>query len=91
MKLDQEFFKRFDFTADDFGRYFQSALHDLEIARKDLFPEVRFTYCYQALIKSGIALLAKMESVKIRSVPGHHIKILEKMGEILKTRKKLAL
>ena len=45
---------------------------------------MKFTYAYQALIKGGIALIAKIGKVKIRSVPGHHIKILEKMSEILK-------
>ena len=36
------------------------------------------------MIKSGIALLAKVGEVKVRSIPGHHTKIIEKMSEILK-------
>ena len=44
---------------------------------------MRFTYSYQALIKAGIALIAKAGHVRVRSVPGHHVKILEKTSEIL--------
>ena len=55
---------------------------DLNIARKDQFREVKFTYCYQALIKIGIALQAK-NGIKVRSVIGHHVKILEKLSENL--------
>ena len=83
MHFDQEFFKKFDFEANEIERYFQSALHDFEIAQKDKFPEVKFTYSYQALIKIGITLLTKVGKVKVRSAPGHHVKILEKMSEIL--------
>ena len=44
---------------------------------------MRFTYAYQALIKVGIALIAHKGGVKVRSVPGHHIKILTHMSRIL--------
>ena len=44
---------------------------------------MKFNYAYTALIKAGVALLSNYD-VKVRSVPGHHIKILEKMAEILK-------
>jgi len=83
MKPEQEYFKKFNFKSDEIERYLQSALHDLEIAEKDRFSEVKFTYSYQALIKIGITLLAQVKKVKMRSMPGHHVKILEKMGEIL--------
>ena len=81
--FDKKYFQKFEFSPNQVNRYFQNAFRDLEIARKDNFPEVRFTYGYQALIKAGIALLAKMGKVKVRSVPGHHVKILAKMSEIL--------
>jgi len=79
-----KYFKQFSFSKIDIDLFFQGALRDLEIARLDKFSEVRFTYSYQALIKAGIALIAKAGGVKIRSVPGHHINILSKMSEILK-------
>lgn len=83
-EFEREFFKKFNFTEEEIKRFFESALHDLEIARKDPFSEVRFSYSFQALIKAGIALLAKVGQVKVRSIPGHHAVILKKIGEILK-------
>lgn len=83
MKFDWEYFRKFDFKPDDIRRYLESAVRDLEIAQKDSIPEVKFTYSYQALIKTGITLLAKQSKVKVRSKPGHHVKIIEQMGEIL--------
>lgn len=46
---------------------------------------------YNALIKAGIALIAAKGGVKVRSVTGHHIKIIEKMAEILKDETVLAV
>jgi hypothetical protein len=83
MNFDREYFNKFKFEPDDIKRYLDSALHDLEIAQKDPFAEVQFTYSYQALIKTGIALLAKIGGVKVRSRTGHHVKILEQMSKIL--------
>ena len=84
MKFDREYFKQFTFTDIDIKRYLENAYHDFKIAEKDQFSEVKFTYAYQALIKTGIAVLAKVGRVKVRSVPGHHVKILEKMSVILR-------
>ena len=83
-EFEREFFKKFNFTEEEIKRFFESVLHDLEIARKDPFPEVRFSYSFQALIKAGIVLLGKTGKVKVRSIPGHHAMILKKMSEILK-------
>lgn len=54
----------------------------MEIAKNDTFLEVKFNYSYNALLKSGIALLSH-NNIKIKSVPGHHIKIIEKLAELL--------
>ena len=81
--FDQEYFQRFKFTAAQIDRYVQSAVRDLDIARKDQFREVQFTYCYQAFIKIGMAVLAKKDGAKVRSVIGHHVKILNKLSDIL--------
>ncbi len=80
--FEKEYFQTFEFSKSQIERYFRGALRDLEIARKDSFSEVRFSYSYQALIKAGIALLAK-KNKKVRSTSGHHVKILAKMSEIL--------
>ena len=55
----------------------------MDIAKKDDISEVKFNYTYTALIKAGITLISFYKQ-KIKSVPGHHIKILEKTAEILK-------
>ena len=83
-EFEREFFRKVKFAEEEIRKFLESAHHDLEIAQKDPFPEVRFTYSFQALIKAGIALIAKVGEVKVRSIPGHHAKILEKMSEILK-------
>jgi hypothetical protein len=81
--FEDEFFQKFKFTPLQISRYVDSAVRDLAIARDDKFMEVKFTYCYQALIKIGMAVLAKKGGVKVRSVMGHHIKILNKLSEIM--------
>ena len=43
---------------------------------------VIFTFTYNAIIKAGIALIATY-GYRVRSAPGHHIKLLQKMKEIL--------
>jgi hypothetical protein len=78
-----EFFQQQKFLKEEILKRFDGARRDLEIAAKDPFSEVRFSYGYQALIKIGIALLAQ-QGLKVRSIPGHHVKILERMSEILK-------
>jgi uncharacterized protein (UPF0332 family) len=83
MKFEDQYFIKFGFTKGQIKKSFNNALKDIDIAKKDKFLEVKFSYAYSALIKAGIALLS-FHGVKIRSVPGHHVKIIEKMAEILK-------
>ncbi len=79
---EKEFFQKLKFSAEEVRARFENARRDLMIAAKDAFPEVRFSYAFQALVKTGIALLAS-EGLKVRSVPGHHVKILERMSAVL--------
>lgn len=81
--FDPKYFSKFKFTPEQIKRYFNNAMRDFKIASEDDHLEVKFNYCYNALIKTGIALIAAKGSVKVRSVAGHHIKIIEKMSEIL--------
>lgn len=76
-------FESFKFTSTQVKGYFNNALRDLKIARGAEIAEVRFMYSYNALLKAGIALLAASKGVKVRSIPGHHIKTLEAIGQIL--------
>ena len=64
--------------------------NDFKIAQSSDISDVIFKFSYDALIKLGIALIAK-KGHKIRSTAGHHIKILEKLSQILKEEDILVL
>lgn len=81
--FEAKYFRKFRFSEEQIDRYFKNALRDAQIAREDEHNEVKFNYAFTALIKAGIALVAKRGGVKVRSVPGHHVKIIEKMAEIM--------
>jgi len=80
--LSDKFFTDFSFTPEQVQKNLQNAKRDLGIVREDTILDVKFTYAYTALIKSGIALLSHYK-LKVRSIPGHHIKLIEKLTEIL--------
>jgi len=82
-KFDGSHFTKIKFGKDQVEKNINNALKDLKISKTDNILEVKFNYAYTALVKTGVALLSSY-NVKVRSVPGHHIKILEKMAEILK-------
>lgn len=82
IKFDDRYFSDFIFTKEQVKRNFENAMKDLKIARQDKIPDVKFTYSYDALIKGGI-VLASLHNKKIKSVPGHHVKLIEMMAGIL--------
>lgn len=82
INLDKEFFYNMTFIDSQIRDYYSSALHSLEIAKKDNFCEVKFKFTYDALIKMAITLIA-FEGFKVRSKIGHHVKILEAITKIL--------
>ena len=82
MKFEEKYFRKLNFTTVQIEKYFDNALKDIRIAKQDDFREVRFNYTYTAFIKAGITLLSYY-GAKVRSVPGHHVKIIERMAEIL--------
>lgn len=83
MKFDDRYFIKFKFTKEQTNKNFENALKDIGIAKKDKILEVKFNYAYTSLIKGGIALLSFYQ-VKAKSVPGHHLKIIEKVAHLLK-------
>jgi hypothetical protein len=80
-----EFFIKHSFKKTQIEGYLKKASRDLEIAQESRHVEVRFSYAYQALIKMGLALVAS-NGFRVRSVPGHHIKILEVASEVLEDK-----
>lgn len=83
MKFEHKYFIKFEFTKEQINKNLENAKKDLNIAKKVNILEVKFNYAYTALIKSGITLLSYYQA-KVKSVPGHHIKIIEKLAQILK-------
>lgn len=83
MPFDARYFKKFKFTPQQAIRNLENAFKDLNIAKEVNILDVRFNYTYTALIKAGIALLS-YNQIKVKGVPGHHIKIIDQMGRILK-------
>ncbi len=75
-------FLKHNFTKEQISSYFNSSSRDYDIAKNSAEPMVIFTFTYNAIIKAGIALIATY-GYRVRSAPGHHIKILQKMKEIL--------
>jgi ribosome-associated translation inhibitor RaiA len=82
--FEAKFFQKQTFTPEQIQQFLDNAKRDLNIAKQADIAEVKFSYSYNALIKSGIALIAKTGKVKIKSAQGHHFKLIEKMSQILR-------
>lgn len=85
MNFESEFFQKFNFQEKQISNYFKSAEKNLKIAENIKTPEVIFRFSYDALIKIGITLIAH-NGYKMKARLGHHIKILEALGSILKDK-----
>ncbi|MBN1521614.1 MAG: hypothetical protein JW928_03695 [Candidatus Aureabacteria bacterium] len=82
-QFDNQYFQKIKASQKQIFKSLENAERDLSIAREDRFLIVRFNYAYTALLKCGTALL-QHHGYRVRSVPGHHVKILEKMSGLLK-------
>lgn len=82
MRFDLKYFKQYNFTNEEILKHFQNAKRDLDIAYKDKILDVKFNYTYNALIKGSIALLS-YHQMKLKSVPGHHMKLIDILAEML--------
>ncbi len=83
--FDTQYFQKFNFTLAQLRQYQKTALHDLAIAQEAKVPEVIFKFAYDPLIKYSIALIAKA-GYKVRSAPGHHVKLIDQLAEILNNK-----
>ena len=90
ISFENQYFQKLVFKDEQIEQFIKSALHDLQIAKGSDISDVIFKFSYDALIKLGIALIAK-KGFKIRSTSGHHVKILEKMSQLLKDEDILVL
>ncbi|MCX5750859.1 MAG: hypothetical protein NT099_04215 [Candidatus Saganbacteria bacterium] len=80
--FENEYFQKTFFNSSDIEGFIKSANKDLKIAGNSDIPEVVFKFSYDALIKIGITLVAQ-KGMKVRSKMGHHIKILQKLSQLL--------
>ena len=90
INFESQYFQKLAFKEEQIEQFLKSALHDLKIAEASDIPDVIFKFSYDALVKLGIALIAQ-KGYKIRSTTGHHVKILEKLSQILKEENILVL
>lgn len=88
--FESQYFQKLTFQEKQIDQFLRSALHDLKIAKESEIPDVIFKFCYDALIKLGIMLIAR-KGYKVRSTAGHHVKILEKLSQLLKDEDILVL
>jgi len=75
-------FEKFVFTRHQVDKYYASAVRDLKIARRAEETEVSFRFCYDSLLKLAIAVCAK-NNLRVKARQGHHIKLIDKLAEIL--------
>ena len=90
INFESQHFQKLAFKEEQIGQFLKSALHDLKIAESTDISDVIFKFSYDALVKLGIALIAK-KGYKVRSTAGHHVKILEKLSQLLKDEDILVL
>ena len=83
MKFDDKYLVRFAFTPVQVVKNLNNAEKALNIAKTDRILDVKFNYAYSGLLKAGIALLS-YNQIKVKSAPGHHIKIIEILADELK-------
>lgn len=83
MNIDINSFNRVKFNKEQIKNILDSAKKDLFVAKKSNIIEVIFRFSYDALLKFGMYILAKND-YKIRSLPGHHQKIIEQASVILR-------
>jgi retron-type reverse transcriptase len=82
INFENQYFRKLVFTDKQIKQFCDSANHDLKIAELSDIKDVVFKFSYDSLIKLGIFLIAK-KGYKVRSTSGHHVKILEKLSDIL--------
>ena len=90
INFESQHFQKLVFKEKQIDQFLMSARHDLKIAEESGISDVVFKFSYDALVKLGIMLIAK-KGCKVRSNAGQHVKILEKLSQLLKDEDILVL
>jgi len=75
-------FEKFHFSRKQIEKYHSSAKRDLKIASEASVSEVRFRFCYDALLKLAITVCAE-NGLRVKSRRGHHIELIKKLAFFL--------
>jgi hypothetical protein len=76
-------FEKFEYTESQVHKYLDTAHKDYKLAAKTPEPELAFYACYNVIVKTGMAVCAH-NNLRIKSRAGHHIKLIEKLANLLK-------
>jgi len=82
ISFDPKFFKAMEYARGQIENFLAMAGRYLKIAGQSEFAEVKFQFSYNALIALGICLIAA-HGYKVSSRSGHHVKIIEKLADIM--------
>jgi len=85
MIFEEKYFRKIDIDPSRIQTYWKAAKKDLQIASSFDVAEIRFKFSYDGFIKLGIALTAQ-RGYRVRSITGHHVRIIETMSRILKDK-----
>lgn len=83
MKKDPRF-KPQEYRADQVEGHLKGAVKKLKTAKKIAIDDEEAAYqlAYEAMLKASLALILR-QGLRPRSLPGHHVAIIEKAGKIL--------
>lgn len=81
-EFNQRDFRKIRVTKEEMAQFRDNAKRDLDIASGAKRAEVVFEFAYKALIKLAIALVAR-QGYKVSSASGHHVRLIEKLSELL--------
>ena len=81
MIFPDKYFQKITYTPQQIKKYMDNAKRDLDMASEIKENEVVFMFCYNSIIKLGIAIIAE-KGYKVRSIPGHHYHILNTLEEL---------
>jgi len=76
-------FEKFRFSRKQIEKYYKSAGRDLRIATEADVPEVRFRFCYDALLKLAMVVCAE-NGLRVKSRRGHYVELIRKLAFFLK-------
>lgn len=82
IKFEDKFFEKYEFKKEQIQKHLDNSQKDLQIAKRVDILDVKFNYAYSSLLKAGIAVLSFYRR-RVKSVPGHQVKIIQTLAQLL--------